>query len=201
MDRDRRLTGYLRGQTDNPSAPAGFELNNPWRVSGEISLLIVIPLTLCSTAREAHHLGRSDDSANVHTSRGVEEYQRFKLDSFSASIVDTPCDLLQILFSRSLAFRPWNPPLILTFLSSLRMPRELWYIQSLSQPLRLSQFGLKFPNRRTDFSHHLDSLSALSIVPGFLTSLVLQARFQTTSQALPTYPTHRYTPLRPLYFL
>jgi len=32
MDRDRRLTGYLRGQTDNAVAPAGFELNNPWRV-------------------------------------------------------------------------------------------------------------------------------------------------------------------------
>ena len=33
MDRDRRLTGLLRGQTDNPLAPVGFELNNPWRVS------------------------------------------------------------------------------------------------------------------------------------------------------------------------
>ena len=33
MDRDRRLTGYLRGQTDNVKAPPGFELNNPWRVS------------------------------------------------------------------------------------------------------------------------------------------------------------------------
>lgn len=32
MDRDRRLTGYLRGQTDNPQAPPGFELNHPWRV-------------------------------------------------------------------------------------------------------------------------------------------------------------------------
>ncbi|KAI1411120.1 hypothetical protein F5Y13DRAFT_191707 [Hypoxylon sp. FL1857] len=32
MDRDRRLTGYLRGQSDAPIAPAGFELNNPWRV-------------------------------------------------------------------------------------------------------------------------------------------------------------------------
>lgn len=32
MDRDRRLTGFLRGQTDRPTAPAGFELNNPWRV-------------------------------------------------------------------------------------------------------------------------------------------------------------------------
>ncbi|KAI9825455.1 MAG: hypothetical protein M1832_001185 [Thelocarpon impressellum] len=32
MDRDRRLTGFLRGQTDNPLAPLGFEVNNPWRV-------------------------------------------------------------------------------------------------------------------------------------------------------------------------
>lgn len=32
MERDRRLTGFMRGQTDKPEAPAGFELNNPWRV-------------------------------------------------------------------------------------------------------------------------------------------------------------------------
>jgi len=32
MDRDRRLTGSLRGQTDNAIAPPGYELNNPWRV-------------------------------------------------------------------------------------------------------------------------------------------------------------------------
>ncbi|KAF1845387.1 uncharacterized protein K460DRAFT_285676 [Cucurbitaria berberidis CBS 394.84] len=32
MERDRRLTGFARGQTDKPIAPAGFELNNPWRV-------------------------------------------------------------------------------------------------------------------------------------------------------------------------
>ncbi|KAG9203693.1 hypothetical protein G6514_002304 [Epicoccum nigrum] len=31
MERDRRLTGFARGQTDKPVAPAGFELNNPWR--------------------------------------------------------------------------------------------------------------------------------------------------------------------------
>ncbi|KLU89253.1 hypothetical protein MAPG_08227 [Magnaporthiopsis poae ATCC 64411] len=31
MDRDRRLTGFLRGQSDNPIAPLGFELNNPWK--------------------------------------------------------------------------------------------------------------------------------------------------------------------------
>ncbi|KNG45884.1 involucrin repeat-containing protein [Stemphylium lycopersici] len=33
MERDRRLTGFMRGQTDKPVAPAGFELNNPWRLS------------------------------------------------------------------------------------------------------------------------------------------------------------------------
>jgi len=33
MDRDRRLTGYLRGQTDQALAPAGFEFTNGWRVS------------------------------------------------------------------------------------------------------------------------------------------------------------------------
>lgn len=32
MNRDQRLTGSLRGQTDKPLAPTGFELNNPWRV-------------------------------------------------------------------------------------------------------------------------------------------------------------------------
>ncbi|CZT40913.1 uncharacterized protein RSE6_00586 [Rhynchosporium secalis] len=36
MDRDRRLTGFLRGQTDKAAAPAGFELNNPWRLEKRI---------------------------------------------------------------------------------------------------------------------------------------------------------------------
>ncbi|KAL6707746.1 hypothetical protein ACN47E_003867 [Coniothyrium glycines] len=31
LERDRRLTGFARGQTDKPEAPPGFELNNPWR--------------------------------------------------------------------------------------------------------------------------------------------------------------------------
>lgn len=39
MDRDRRLTGFLRGQTDNVEAPPGFELNNPWTVG---ALLLVL---------------------------------------------------------------------------------------------------------------------------------------------------------------
>ena len=32
MQRDMRLTGTLRGQTDKPIAPFGFELNSKWRV-------------------------------------------------------------------------------------------------------------------------------------------------------------------------
>lgn len=32
MERDRRLTGTLRGQTDGPEAPTGFELSNAWKV-------------------------------------------------------------------------------------------------------------------------------------------------------------------------
>ncbi|KND90637.1 hypothetical protein TOPH_04737 [Tolypocladium ophioglossoides CBS 100239] len=30
--RDRRLTGTLRGQTDGPEAPTGFELSNAWKL-------------------------------------------------------------------------------------------------------------------------------------------------------------------------
>ncbi|KAF2400744.1 hypothetical protein EJ06DRAFT_509596 [Trichodelitschia bisporula] len=32
MERDKRLTGFLRGQSDRAEAPDGFELNNPWKV-------------------------------------------------------------------------------------------------------------------------------------------------------------------------
>lgn len=32
MERDRRLTGYLRGQTDKANAPPGFEVSNAWKV-------------------------------------------------------------------------------------------------------------------------------------------------------------------------
>ncbi len=32
MDRDFRLTGEWRGQSDSAVAPVGFEVNNPWRV-------------------------------------------------------------------------------------------------------------------------------------------------------------------------
>ncbi|KAM0561131.1 hypothetical protein ACHAPJ_003635 [Fusarium lateritium] len=37
MERDRRLTGTLRGQTDKSEAPLGFELNNPWKLESRFS--------------------------------------------------------------------------------------------------------------------------------------------------------------------
>ena len=40
MNRDLRLTGDLRGQTDKHEAPPGFELNNPWRVRRTLTLLL-----------------------------------------------------------------------------------------------------------------------------------------------------------------
>ncbi|KAF2754885.1 hypothetical protein EJ05DRAFT_503828 [Pseudovirgaria hyperparasitica] len=36
MERDKRLTGFMRGQTDKPHAPDGFELNNPWKLERRI---------------------------------------------------------------------------------------------------------------------------------------------------------------------
>ena len=58
MDRDRRLTGFLRGQTDNPTAPLGFELNSPWRVCAleQASQSRVTFANDFGTAREAFHL-------------------------------------------------------------------------------------------------------------------------------------------------
>ena len=63
MDRDRRLTGMLRGQTDSPAAPQGFELNNPWTVC--ISLAVVLG-SLTFVAREACVV-RIDIGAIVYT--------------------------------------------------------------------------------------------------------------------------------------
>lgn len=32
MERDLRITGTERGQSNNHQAPKGFEVNNPWKV-------------------------------------------------------------------------------------------------------------------------------------------------------------------------
>jgi len=37
MERDLRLTGFLRGQTDRVAAPAGFEFSNGWKVEKRIT--------------------------------------------------------------------------------------------------------------------------------------------------------------------
>ncbi|GAB7340304.1 hypothetical protein MBLNU457_6760t1 [Dothideomycetes sp. NU457] len=37
MERDMRLTGWLRGQTDNAVAPAGFEFSNGWKLEKRIT--------------------------------------------------------------------------------------------------------------------------------------------------------------------
>ncbi|PYH76016.1 hypothetical protein BO82DRAFT_379147 [Aspergillus uvarum CBS 121591] len=36
MERDQRMTGIFRGQSANPTAPTGFELNNPWKLEKRI---------------------------------------------------------------------------------------------------------------------------------------------------------------------
>ncbi|PSS03463.1 hypothetical protein BD289DRAFT_195066 [Coniella lustricola] len=35
MNRDLRMTGHLRGQSDLPVAPPGYELSHPWRACRE----------------------------------------------------------------------------------------------------------------------------------------------------------------------
>jgi hypothetical protein len=72
MDRDRRLTGYLRGQVDQPTAPAGFELSNGWRVSYTTFLdthgaARDTTLTRCLTGREARHVNISKEDIQRQT--------------------------------------------------------------------------------------------------------------------------------------
>lgn len=60
MDRDRRLTGYLRGQTDRPIAPPGFEFSNGWRVCRiataiNKTILLIPPYRLRRVSTKFHH--------------------------------------------------------------------------------------------------------------------------------------------------
>lgn len=43
-----RLTGVFRAQTDNPEAPLGFEVNNPWKVCHEAITRQICILTTVS---------------------------------------------------------------------------------------------------------------------------------------------------------
>jgi hypothetical protein len=66
MERDRQLTGFLRGQSDRPIAPVGFELSNPWKASLSFpitaTLHMVRKLTLYSSGREADHVNQINTS-------------------------------------------------------------------------------------------------------------------------------------------
>ena len=87
MDRDRRLTGYLRGQVDQPTAPPGFELSNGWRVSyTKFDASVAardVPLTRSLTGREAHHVNISKDIQRRAMARCAQTF------SFSYSRNDT----------------------------------------------------------------------------------------------------------------
>ncbi|KAL8371099.1 hypothetical protein RB595_001112 [Gaeumannomyces hyphopodioides] len=71
MDRDRRLTGFLRGQSDNPIAPPGFELNNPWRVWRHPLEALHDSQAIKPTDTLVHSLGRETDV--LKGKRRVEE--------------------------------------------------------------------------------------------------------------------------------
>jgi hypothetical protein len=54
MERDRRLTGSLRGQSDSPTAPPGFELSSEWKVGlGTSGLVDRVMLMDCCSLRNA----------------------------------------------------------------------------------------------------------------------------------------------------
>jgi hypothetical protein len=63
------LTGFVRGQTDKPAAPPGFELNNPWRVCIAImvewQLLTVYSASSVSCKREVDNEGRNEGNEPI----------------------------------------------------------------------------------------------------------------------------------------
>lgn len=73
MDRDRRLTGWLRGQVDRPIAPAGFEYSNGWRVRGyperrALASRTTEGLTYNNTGREELALEHATNTLNPYAS-------------------------------------------------------------------------------------------------------------------------------------
>jgi hypothetical protein len=84
MDRDRRLTGWLRGQVDRPIAPAGFEYSNGWRVRGHVSNRDLASwrtgrLTHVYTGREELALEHATNTANPVRSTPSSSVYRFFL--------------------------------------------------------------------------------------------------------------------------
>lgn len=95
MDRDRRLTGYLRGQIDQPTAPAGFEVSNGWRVSYRKSLaqsrVLEHSTDEIPTGREAHHV---KNHSQIHQRQTMAHYvQAFPLVAFETTQYSFPACL------------------------------------------------------------------------------------------------------------
>ena len=77
MDRDRRLTGYLRGQVDQPTAPAGFEVSNGWRVSYDTlrqETESEDSTNEFAIGREAHHLNTFPHTCETDDSTACAEF-------------------------------------------------------------------------------------------------------------------------------
>ena len=66
MERDFRLTGQWREQSDNPIAPVGFEVNNPWRVCNFL-LNISITAKKCPAGKEDCLILSTCATFNIHT--------------------------------------------------------------------------------------------------------------------------------------
>lgn len=90
MNRDLRLTGSLRGQRDDPVAPVGFEVNNPWKVG-----LCNAPrdrtwLTF-RTAREPHFMIESSHPRHNPGLRALYILGSFGIDGAGVSALHHNC--------------------------------------------------------------------------------------------------------------
>ena len=112
MDRDRRLTGSLRGQTDNPRAPAGFELSNPWRVWIANITEYILGYTNLLVGRAGFHIEKGMQSFSrkgsliVPTRDSVQP--RNGADSFRSHEIKQPLSIESISISPSIHLPTWH---------------------------------------------------------------------------------------------
>lgn len=92
MDRDMRLTGVFRAQTDNPQAPLGFEVNNPWKARHKTFLQQELILTNGADGgkngvkeRWFSNLRNIVKTTNVHTRRNVRRKSKSSVLSHDPS--------------------------------------------------------------------------------------------------------------------
>jgi hypothetical protein len=96
MDRDRRLTGWLRGQSDRPIAPAGFEYSNGWRVCGHPS---------------NRHLETRETEGLTHNKTGREELA-LEHATYTTNLVRLASSSSRVSFSSTarLYYKRYFPP-------------------------------------------------------------------------------------------